>query len=536
MDGVRLLKSEFEAAPLQFLGQAKDEKQKFELIKPGNKIEDVKYAIKQCSTVYEARKPDSKALKWLRQLSEKMIFYEGVVDVLIQQHPETVSLIWGGMKFLLLGVINHEKTVKGLAKALSEIADALPRVEIRSSLFPTDRMKAAVSNLSADILKFLTRAHKWFSEGSLKRTIHSFTQPFDLRYGDILEDIRRGSYLVKDLAACGQLFELRQVNRNVEDIRDSVLGISRIESALGAVKTRMDSLETSYVEHLEAIAKTTSLISSTTLDTNKQVTDLQFSQIMQSLEGPNLWTPQKALSYLLVNQKRSSQNKARQLSEGFWEFARMRRWARSNQSDISIVKGDFRSRHALKCFSVDVIEQLQLNRIPIIFAIGTSQEGAAAKSMSTKDVLKYLVRQVLDLRRTGQTEKSMSLNAAAFSGSPSEKEWFALLQNLLSGLSGNVYLVMDLELLNGHFETDSGFHWLSAFLDLFKSLGERGALLTIKVLLVSYSPELPFDTSESRYSEFVVPAKTTKLKAQRRKGKVSAVRGRGRQSRFAIKG
>lgn len=147
---------------------------------------------------------------------------------------------------------------------MSEIADVLPRVEFRSNLFPTDRMKAAVSNLCADILKFLTRAHKWYAEGSLKRAIHSFTQPFGLRYGDILEDIRRGSGVVKDLAACGQLFEMRQVNKKVNDIGDSVLGISRIESTLGAVITKIENLdarctaaELNYVQRLEAIANTT---------------------------------------------------------------------------------------------------------------------------------------------------------------------------------------------------------------------------------------------------------------------------------------
>lgn len=257
---------------------------------------------------------------------------------------------------------------------------------------------------------------------------------------------------------------------------------------------------------------------------------------MQSLADHKLWDPQKTPRYLLVNQKRSSQNQARQLSEGFWEFARMRQWARSNESDISIVKGDFRSRHALKCFSVDVIEQLRLKRVPVLFAMGTSQDGAAAKTIPTVDLLKYLVRQVLDLRRIGQTEKSMSLNAVAFAGNLSEKEWFALLQNLLFGLSGNIDLVVDLELLDGNFDSGSGFHWLSAFLELFKSLGERGDQPTIKVLLVSYSPELPFDTSTSQYSQSIVPARTTKLMAHRRKGKALATRGRGRQSRFAIKG
>lgn len=255
---------------------------------------------------------------------------------------------------------------------------------------------------------------------------------------------------------------------------------------------------------------------------------------MQSIADPSLWDTRKTLNYLLIHQKRSSQNQARQLSEGLWDFARMRRWVRSKDSDISIVKGDFRSRHALRCFSVDVIEQLRLQQIPVLFALGTSQEGAASKSMSNEDLLKYLVRQVLDLRRSGQTEKSMSLNASAFSGNLSEQEWFSLLQHLLSGLSGNVYVVVDLDLLNRNFNSPSSFHWLSAFLGLFKSVTERGGQLTIKVLLVSYSSELPFDTTRDEYSGFIVPARKTKLAAQRRKGRAGGARGRGRQSRFRV--
>lgn len=140
-------------------------------------------------------------------------------------------------------MINHEKTVKGLAKALSEIADALPRVEIRSDLFPTERMRAAVSKLCADILKFLTRAHKWYCEGCLKRTFHSFTQPFDLRYADILDDIRRGSYVVQDLAACGQLVELRHVNNKIDQIGDTVtITLSRLGSTLDTVIANINDM------------------------------------------------------------------------------------------------------------------------------------------------------------------------------------------------------------------------------------------------------------------------------------------------------
>lgn len=120
----------------------------------------------------------------------------------------------------------------------------LPRVEIRFDLFPTERMTAAVSKLCADILKFLTRAHKWYCEGCFKRTIHSFTQPFDLRYGDILEDIRHGSYEVQDLARCGEMVEMRHVTTKIDQIVDSVTNnFSRIDSTLGAVIMKMDNLD-----------------------------------------------------------------------------------------------------------------------------------------------------------------------------------------------------------------------------------------------------------------------------------------------------
>lgn len=100
--GASVLESEFKAAVRQFSDQTEYNKQQPDFLKPGNNFQEVQQAIQDCNTRYEARKPDSKVLKWLRKLSEKVVFYEGVVDVLIQQHPEVVSLIWGGMKFFFL--------------------------------------------------------------------------------------------------------------------------------------------------------------------------------------------------------------------------------------------------------------------------------------------------------------------------------------------------------------------------------------------------------------------------------------------------
>lgn len=96
------MEAEFKAAVLQSSELANNDKRKIPINELYNNFQDVQRAVQDCMVRYEARKPDSKALKWLRQLSEKIVFYEGVVDVLIQQHPEAVSLIWGGMKFFFL--------------------------------------------------------------------------------------------------------------------------------------------------------------------------------------------------------------------------------------------------------------------------------------------------------------------------------------------------------------------------------------------------------------------------------------------------
>jgi hypothetical protein len=47
-------------------------------------------------------KPESKARKWLVIFSGKVIYYSTVLDVLVQQYPEYVSLAWGTMKFLFI--------------------------------------------------------------------------------------------------------------------------------------------------------------------------------------------------------------------------------------------------------------------------------------------------------------------------------------------------------------------------------------------------------------------------------------------------
>jgi len=64
-------------------------------------MQDFKSALSNARSKYESRKT-SKAYIWLEKLSSRVVYYETVLDVLVQHNPEYVSLVWGTFKFLFV--------------------------------------------------------------------------------------------------------------------------------------------------------------------------------------------------------------------------------------------------------------------------------------------------------------------------------------------------------------------------------------------------------------------------------------------------
>ena len=65
-------------------------------------MNDVQLAIIHAQAEYEKRSKQSHARTWLAQCSRRIMYYGNILDVLVQQSPEYVALIWGGMKFLFM--------------------------------------------------------------------------------------------------------------------------------------------------------------------------------------------------------------------------------------------------------------------------------------------------------------------------------------------------------------------------------------------------------------------------------------------------
>lgn len=66
-----------------------------------NCMHDVQDTLMNAKRAYDS-KPVSKTRKWLVIFSSKLTYYGNVLDVLVQHHPEYVSLAWGAFKFLFI--------------------------------------------------------------------------------------------------------------------------------------------------------------------------------------------------------------------------------------------------------------------------------------------------------------------------------------------------------------------------------------------------------------------------------------------------
>ncbi|KAK8103691.1 uncharacterized protein PG998_010724 [Apiospora kogelbergensis] len=431
---------------------------------------------------YTSSHYESKAKRRLRSFAQKVTFYGGVMDVFVQHHPEYVALAWGAMKLLFTGVMNHENSIGKLAKGLSRIADRLPRAEILATLYPTPKMQEAMAQLNAYILRFLVRAHDWCKERPWEHILHSFTRPPELRYDDLLESIATSTDNIKELALCGEQVKIHAVQHKVDLISAKV-------DSLGDVSTKLEKIQQTQASIATAVSR--------------------------------ILAPDKVLHYLQFQALRPRATRASgpTLSRRFLNSPRLRSWDGCGTSAIMIARANFRCRQAIRFFCWDLVQQLHASKISTLFAMKTPHLDTDSSMVTSTDVLKYLIQQGLQITQNLQTESSMSLTCTRFHSSLDEDGLFQLLEAVLADIPGSTYLLVDLELPSRDMTVPNGFSWLHAFLGFFDRLEKRKPEHQVKILLFSYSSDLPFTLSAQETAEFVLRAKSVGRTAQQRRAR-----------------
>ena len=111
-----------------------------------------------------------------------------------------------------------------MSKGLVQIADSLPGVELTAILYPTDRMRLCLADIYANVIRFLVRVHGWFETNTIMRAVQSVTRPVELRYSDLLEEIKASTQNIKNLAVTASQAEQRDMHILMLEMRQMMIG------------------------------------------------------------------------------------------------------------------------------------------------------------------------------------------------------------------------------------------------------------------------------------------------------------------------
>ena len=97
-----------------------------EWLKKKHTIADVEEEVTKAQERYNLRSKDSKIRKWLSRVSSGVLYYGRILDVLVQHHPEYVSLAWGTTKllFVVSPMFSKRETLSGDEEPATGVGDA----------------------------------------------------------------------------------------------------------------------------------------------------------------------------------------------------------------------------------------------------------------------------------------------------------------------------------------------------------------------------------------------------------------------------
>ncbi|KAH7117462.1 hypothetical protein EDB81DRAFT_244147 [Dactylonectria macrodidyma] len=156
-------------------------------------------------------------MKRITKFIEAMTQLGQVVEVFLNVE-NTVALVWGLLKFVLLAASTWVETLDGLLGTYAEIGEILPGLtEFRTLLEQHPRLKVCLENYYCDILDFHRNALDVFSRPAWKTVFHSSWKTFRTRYGPIISSLKRHRELISDEKLTIAISEVRDSREFVEE-------------------------------------------------------------------------------------------------------------------------------------------------------------------------------------------------------------------------------------------------------------------------------------------------------------------------------
>ncbi|OTA99038.1 hypothetical protein M426DRAFT_325500 [Hypoxylon sp. CI-4A] len=178
-------------------------RQKRELVNHQNtRLEEVRKLAERiqadCDRENAGKKVRSTLKNGLRKFCETSLYYSTIIDVLIQQNPEWVSLAWGAVKFLLMVPIEYQRVKENIATHLGSLGEKFAVVHMFTEFFPSANIVEAAAAMYRSFTEFLEMSIRWLSDNQFKRIIKSTFRPFDTSLKPILEKIEQSYGVLKE--------------------------------------------------------------------------------------------------------------------------------------------------------------------------------------------------------------------------------------------------------------------------------------------------------------------------------------------------
>ncbi|KAI0430409.1 hypothetical protein F5Y09DRAFT_307743 [Xylaria sp. FL1042] len=427
-------------------------------------------------------------ISWLRGLSTRVMYYGRVLDTLAQHHPEYVSLVWGVVKFVLMGIINHGNLVVQFSQALSMISHVLPITKLSAELYQTDQMKDAVANLYAHILLFLKQVVRWYVVGPAGRALTALFKPYELSYKDTVEQIRLCANAIDDIANIAVKAEVREMNVFLHEQSER---LAERETKLHDMQAKFEvaqvDMSTTVGRILQIVTASSCQIGDIQLDLRDmkpRVTDIHFKQMLDVLEPKR--SPEDTLRghQSLIRRsppwKRRSANMVRVLQS-------VTRWITSPTSAVLVLKAQARAQARVKEIATEIIALLRPQATKLVWYLSSISSDADG-TVDTSDLLRSLVFQSMKLASNLVSSNPELFSVEKLSASHNPQEWVELLCWILRRLTESFVIVEAEDVIrnSGHSsQFAQTFQWLARHLND----GET----RIKLLVVSYGTIWPLD-------------------------------------------
>ncbi|KAG6358349.1 hypothetical protein INS49_014233 [Diaporthe citri] len=344
-------------------------------------LEDVLNLVLDAKKRYHDAASQSRIQDGLNAFSQRLLYYGNVMDVLVQHHPEYVSLVWGAMKFIF----------------------------------------GVTSMLYAHILRFLIRALKYYEESRLMRAVHTITRPAALRYQDLVSLICRDAETVRKHAATSSQAEIRAIHDRVAAFSVQLESeTNKAQAERLDINLKLNTLENLVTQVRHTLEVQHAVQASNQIQIRNAVSDVQLRQALSmvasqcSVDHKSLF--QSALQ--VVDTRAAFRQKSKHNVAAFWTSPKLQHWSKAATSSTILLLKD-----GVAVFWVFMSSD---RKYPLL------------------ETLRSLVYQALSLDYSQHTEQSMSFQLSKYLDANFEDDYLNMLGDLLQHLK-HVYIIVNSE-------------------------------------------------------------------------------------------